>query len=55
MARYRFDDFAVDPTERHLWRRAEQVRLSPKVYDLLMVLVRNPGRLLTKEVLLSAV
>ena len=40
--------------ERRLLRGAEAVRLSPKAYDVLVALVQQSGRLVTKDELLSA-
>lgn len=50
-----FDHFEIDPANRVLLRSGEQVPLTGKVFDILLVLVENPGRLLTKNELLEAV
>src|SRR5271165_4096461 len=50
---FHFDDFALDVGERRLLRGAETVRLSPKAYDVLVLLVRRSGRLVTKDELLK--
>ncbi len=42
---FHFDEFALDVEERRLLRGAEIVRLSPKAYDVLVVLLRQSGRL----------
>ena len=52
---FHFDEFALDVGERRLLRGAETVRLSPKAYDVLVVLVRQSGRLVTKDELLAHV
>jgi DNA-binding winged helix-turn-helix (wHTH) protein/cytochrome c-type biogenesis protein CcmH/NrfG len=52
---FHFDDFALDVGERRLLRGTETVRLSPKAYDVLAVLVRQSGRLVTKDELLAHV
>jgi DNA-binding winged helix-turn-helix (wHTH) protein/Tfp pilus assembly protein PilF len=52
---FRFGDFALDPGERRLSSGTGAVRLSPKAFDLLVVLVQHPGRLLTKDELLTRV
>src|SRR5256885_3426980 len=52
---FHFDEFALDVGERRLLRGTETVRLSPKAYDVLVVLVRQPGRLITKDELLAHV
>src|SRR5258705_9219859 len=52
---FHFDEFALDVGERQLLRGAETVHLSPKAYDVLVVLVRQSGRLITKGELLAQV
>lgn len=52
---YRFRSFEVDPSERSVTDGGKPVPLSPRVFDLLLYMVRNPGRLLTKEELMRAV
>src|SRR6266478_5554161 len=52
---FHFDEFTLDVGERRLLRGTETVRLSPKAYDVLVVLVRQWGRLVTKDELLAQV
>src|SRR5687767_2855531 len=52
---YRFNDFELDALKRQLLRRGQPVTLQPKAFDLLLVLVENGGRLLTKDDLLNRV
>jgi Tol biopolymer transport system component/DNA-binding winged helix-turn-helix (wHTH) protein len=52
---YRFDGFELDVARRRLLCGGEPVALKPKAFDLLLVLVENNGRLLTKEELLEMV
>ncbi len=52
---YRFGPFRLDAGSRQLWKGAEQIHLTPKVFDTLQYLVSNPGRLLPKEEFLKAV
>src|SRR5271169_2220376 len=52
---FHFDEFALDVGERRLLRGTETVRLSPKAYDVLVALVRQSGRLVTKDELLAQV
>lgn len=52
---YRFDEFELAPSRRVLARNDTPVSLSPKAFDLLMFLVLNPGRVVTKEELLHAI
>jgi DNA-binding winged helix-turn-helix (wHTH) protein len=50
---FHFDEFTLDVKERRLLRGTEAVRLSPKAYDVLVALVRQRGRLVTKDELLK--
>jgi len=52
---FRFGEFTLDVGERRLLRGVEVVRLSPKAHDVLVELVRQEGRLMTKEELLSRI
>lgn len=52
---YRFGPFTLDPAERLISREGTPLALTPKVFDTLVVLVRNHGRLLTKDELLKQV
>jgi len=52
---YRFGPFDLDPDQRVLRRDGKKIALQPKAFDLLLYLVQNPLRLLTKEELLRAV
>lgn len=50
---YEFGPFRLDPEERRLLRGDQPVALTPKCFDLLVVLVENGGHLLGKEELLE--
>jgi DNA-binding winged helix-turn-helix (wHTH) protein len=50
-----FAGFTLDVAERRLLHGTEAVRLSPKAFDLLAVLVRERGRLVRKDELLQRV
>jgi DNA-binding winged helix-turn-helix (wHTH) protein len=52
---YQFREFTLDIGERRLSRREVPVHLPPKAHDLLVMLVRQPGRLLTKDELLARI
>ena len=52
---YEFGEFALDVGERRLTKRGQAIGLAPKAYDVLVVLVRNGGRLVRKSELLRAV
>lgn len=46
---YEFGPFRLDPAERLLLRQNVPVTLTPKVFDILLMFVRNGGRALEKE------
>ena len=52
---YRFDEFILNPYARTLTRHGKSVALSPKSFEVLSYLVKNPGRVVLKDELLSAV
>src|SRR5713101_826769 len=52
---YRFGRFALDSRKRTLSRADSPVSLTPKAFDVLLFLVQNPNRLVTKDELLQAV
>src|SRR5262245_20702083 len=52
---YEFGPFRLDTAERLLLRNGEEVSLTPKVFDLLLVLVENGGHILEKDELMKAI
>ncbi|HEV8137839.1 MAG TPA: winged helix-turn-helix domain-containing protein [Pyrinomonadaceae bacterium] len=52
---YSFDSFVVDAGKSVLLREGQFVPLTPKAFEILLVLVRNPGRVLKKEELIEEV
>ena len=52
---YEFGPFSLDPAERVLSRNGAALPLTPKVFDTLVCLVRNRGRLLAKDELLKEI
>ena len=52
---YTFEDYVLDPERRELTRGPEAVAVGPKVFDLLLYLVRNRERVASKDDLLHAV
>jgi TolB-like protein/DNA-binding winged helix-turn-helix (wHTH) protein/Tfp pilus assembly protein PilF len=52
---YRFDEFEVDASKRAFLRNGAPILISPKAFEVLLYLVANPGRVVTKEELLKAV
>jgi DNA-binding winged helix-turn-helix (wHTH) protein/TolB-like protein len=55
LASFRFGEFTLIPSERLLLRAGQPVSLTGKVFDLLVVLARNSGRLVSKDELLREV
>src|ERR1700757_3391408 len=52
---HRFGQFALDTRKRTLFRADSPVSLTPTAFDVLLFLVQNPNRLVTKQELLQAV
>ncbi|MEO8074203.1 MAG: tetratricopeptide repeat protein [Acidobacteriota bacterium] len=52
---YKFGEFRLDVAERLLLRESESVSLSPKMFDVLTVLVERSGHLVEKDELLRIV
>ena len=50
-----FGPFELDPAERLLLRRGRGVCVAPKLFETLLFLVQNAGRLVAKEALIRAV
>src|ERR1041384_3032743 len=50
-----FDDYALDLERRELRRSGAPVAGEPQVFDLLVYLIRNRTRVVTKDELLQAV
>lgn len=52
---YEFGPFRLHPAERRLLRERQPIPLTPKAYDILLLLVRNCGHVLAKEELMKGV
>jgi TolB-like protein len=52
---YVFGDYALDPDRRELTRHTDAVAIGPKVFDLLLFLVKNRDHVVSKDALLDAV
>ena len=52
---YECGPFRLEPAEHRLTREGSPVSLSPKAFELLVFLIRNQGRLVTKEQIMQAV
>jgi two-component system KDP operon response regulator KdpE len=48
-------DLAIDYDRRRVVRGTEEIRLTPKEFDLLSLLARNPDRVLTHRTILKAI
>jgi DNA-binding response OmpR family regulator len=53
--RFEAHDVTVDVAARRAWLRDEELELSPKEFDLLALLVREAGRVVTRERIMSEV
>ena len=51
---YRFAEFSLDRERAALSKNGQEIKLRPKVYDALLYLVANRGRMVSKEELLQA-
>ena len=52
---YRFEGFEMDPINRVLTGAGKPISLHSRTFDLLIYMVRNGGRLLTKDELMNAI
>jgi DNA-binding winged helix-turn-helix (wHTH) protein/tetratricopeptide (TPR) repeat protein len=52
---YTFGPFRLDPAEQVLLRDGKPLEITPKDFGVLVVLVRNAGRIVTKDMLLAEV
>lgn len=49
---YKFGDFTLDTDQRVLLREGKPMALTPKVFDTLLILVENSGRIVEKDELM---
>ncbi len=52
---YEFDEFRLDPQNRVLRRGGTTLPITPKAFDVLLLLIQNAGRIVTKDELIKAV
>lgn len=52
---YKFDEFNLDEKERKLFANSERIRLQPKAFQVLLLLVKNAGEIVSNEEILSKV
>ena len=55
VGRLELGDLAIDYDRRRVVRGEEEIRLTPKEFELLTLLVRNPGRVMTHRAILKAI
>jgi two-component system response regulator MprA len=51
----RFADLQLDPAARQVWRDGREITLSPREFDLLDLLMRHPGHVLSRERILDTI
>jgi DNA-binding winged helix-turn-helix (wHTH) protein len=52
---YRFDSFCVDELKQRLLRSGEHVPIGGKDFEVLLILVKNPGKTIEKDEFLKQV
>ena len=52
---YEFGPFRLEPQEQTLLRQGKPALLTPNAFDLLVFLVQNHGRLVTKDEIMQAI
>src|SRR3954463_6332097 len=52
---FRFADFEIDASQQELRRGTEVVHIEPQVFDLLVHLVRNRARIVSKDELIETI
>jgi len=52
---YLFEDFGLDTDRRELYRAADPIPVEPKVFDLLVYVIRNRERVVSKDDLIAAI
>lgn len=53
--KYQFDEFEIDLSQQELRRRGEFVHIEPQVFDLIVHLVRNHDRIVSKDELIETI
>ena len=52
---YRFAEFEIDVSQQELRRLGEPVHIEPQVFDLIVHLVRNRDRIVSKDELIETI
>ncbi len=53
--RHRFADCEIDVERHEFWHAGQAARLEPQVFDLIALLVANPGRLISRDELIEKI
>jgi TolB-like protein/DNA-binding winged helix-turn-helix (wHTH) protein len=53
--KYRFAQFEIDPSQHELRRAGQSMRIEPQVFDLIVYLVRNRDRIVSKDDLIETI
>jgi DNA-binding winged helix-turn-helix (wHTH) protein len=53
--RYLFEDYALDTDQRELHRGSDAIPLAPQVFDILVYLIGNRARVVSKDDLIHAI
>jgi DNA-binding response OmpR family regulator len=54
-AKIYFADMCLDPVTHKVWRNNNEIEITPKEYDLLEYMMRNPNQILTRNMIADAV
>ena len=52
---YEFGEFRIDPEKHELTRQGEPINIRPRLFELLLYLVRNRGEVITREEIIDRV
>lgn len=52
---YKFDDLVIDLVKHRVTLEGNEIHLTPMEFDILVLLVRNPGKVLTQKYILKAI
>ncbi|PSL17799.1 alpha/beta fold hydrolase [Shimia abyssi] len=55
MQKYKFGGFVLDPEQHSLMHSGAPVSIEPKVFDLLLLLVKNAGELISRDTLIERI
>ncbi|WP_299898835.1 alpha/beta fold hydrolase [uncultured Ruegeria sp.] len=55
MQKYKFGSFVLDPEQHSLMHSGAPVSIEPKVFDLLLLLVKNAGELISRDTLIERI